>query len=345
MKNIINTTIPLLLLSAAAHAGGIDRSGQGLAILWEKGEVATLSFGDLAVDVNSANSLFAGDVGQDFGQFSLSYKKPLTDELSAAMILDQPFGAGIAYPAGPLAGTRAELRSLAITGLLHYRMPSNVSIYGGLRAHRLAGDASVPLVGGYTLSTEDDWGLGYVAGVAYERPDIALRVALTYNSEIDHTLDSTEFGMPFSFDNTTPQSLNLDFQTGVAEGTLVFGSVRWVDWSEYDVTPAAYPLGSLVEYSNDVITYTLGVGRRFNERWSGALSFSYEPQDGEVQPNLSPTDGYRSVSLAAIYTIDEKTKITTGLRYVDIGDATSRAGIPFEDSSAIGFGVSLTHQF
>ena len=40
-------------------------------------------------------------------------------------------------------------------------------------------------------------------------------------------------------DLETPQSVQLDFQTGVAPKTLVFGYVRWVDWTEFNVTPAA----------------------------------------------------------------------------------------------------------
>ena len=39
-------------------------------------------------------------------------------------------------------------------------------------------------------------------------------------------------------DVDTPQSVQLDFQTGVAPKTLVFGYVRWVDWSEFSISPA-----------------------------------------------------------------------------------------------------------
>ena len=38
--------------------------------------------------------------------------------------------------------------------------------------------------------------MGWVAGVAYEMPEIAARVSLTYNSPIDHDFDMTESGGP-----------------------------------------------------------------------------------------------------------------------------------------------------
>ncbi len=42
------------------------------------------------------------------------------------------------------------------------------------------------------MTTDTDYQWGYVAGVACERPDIALRVALTCNSEITHELNANE---------------------------------------------------------------------------------------------------------------------------------------------------------
>ena len=66
--------------------------------------------------------------------------------------------------------------------------------------------------------------------------------------------------------------------------------------------------------------------RRFNETWSGAVTLGYEPSDGDLTGNLGPTDGMRSIGLAATYTRDNM-KITGGIRYVDIGDAATRPPI------------------
>ncbi|MBT8424043.1 MAG: hypothetical protein KJO67_03640, partial [Silicimonas sp.] len=172
----------------------------------------------------------------------------------------------------------------------------------------------------------------------------------TYTSEITHTLSSIENGAPTgSFDSTVPQSVQLDFQTGVAADTLVFGSVRWVDWSEFQITPPGFALASgglpLAAYDSDYITYSLGVGRRFNDTWSGAVTLTHEPQSDDLQRNLGPTDGFTSVSVGATYTRDNM-KITGGVRYVFIGDAnTTTVGSSFTDNNAIGVGLKVGYSF
>jgi len=47
----------------------------------------------------------------------------------------------------------------------------------------------------------------------------------------------------------TPQSVNLEFQTGIAKVTLLFGSVRWVDWTAFNIFPADFPdVNPIVSY-------------------------------------------------------------------------------------------------
>ena len=148
----------------------------------------------------------------------------------------------------------------------------------------------------------------------------------------------------------TPQSVNLEAQSGIAKDTLLFGSIRWVNWSSFSVDPANYPPADpLVSYANDTTSYTLGVGRRFNENWSAAISVGYEAASGGFASNLGPTDGRRSVTLGATYTQD-KMKISAGVSYVDIGDAqtTLAAGLPagtFAKNHAIGVGMKVGFTF
>jgi long-subunit fatty acid transport protein len=100
----------------------------------------------------------------------------------------------------------------------------------------------------------------------------------------------------------------------------------------------------LVSYPNDRTTYNLGIGRRFNEKWSGAITIGYEDADGEITGNLGPTDGFASVGLAATYTMDN-IKITGGIRYVEIGDATTTIGSNFTGNSGIGAGIRIGYSF
>jgi long-subunit fatty acid transport protein len=70
--------------------------------------------------------------------------------------------------------------------LLRFRIDENFSLHGGVRTVTASGVYDVPsaVTQGQPYESEysSDTGMGYVLGGAYERPDIALRVALTYSS-------------------------------------------------------------------------------------------------------------------------------------------------------------------
>ncbi|MGB3280695.1 MAG: outer membrane protein transport protein [Pseudorhodobacter sp.] len=376
MKKIVTTLGAVALTATAAQAGGIDRSGQSVGILFEKGNYAEFSFGRVSPSVSgvgagTAPSLVtptpgqaSGDMAGNYNQVGGGLKYQINDNLSAALIVDQPFGANVSYPAATTyfaRGATAKIQTMAMTGLLKYTTPSNISVFGGVKYQTMSANASVPFVAAYTGNAKRDGSVGYVLGVAYEKPEIALRVALTYSSKIKHDFMPTEttsaplpaavFGVPTTVE--TPQSVNLEFQSGVAKDTLVFGSIRWVDWSNFRIAPNVYSTltggGALVSYDKDTITYSLGVGRRLNDNWTVSASVGYEKAGGGFSANLGPTDGKKSLTLAAVYTRDNM-KITGGVSYVKVGDAqtTLGGGIPasnFASNKAVGFGVKVGYSF
>lgn len=356
MKRSLTTALAVAAAATSAHAGGVERSTQSVAILFEQGRYAELSFGTFSPDVSGTLVVSSGDMASTYNTYSLGYKMDVGDRMDFALIIDQPIGANVAYPDGTgyaLAGATAKLTSSAITALLRYQFENNVSVYGGLRYQTVKGVVSLPTVGAYTLNTNNDSEVGYVVGIAWEKPEIAARVALTYNSAITHSLESTETGFAATpptvagFETEVPQSVNLEFQTGIAKDTLLFGSIRWQEWTAFVIDPPRYALPTpLVAYASNRVTYNLGVGRRFNENWSGAVTIGYEPSDGELTGNLGPTDGFKSIGLAATYTMDN-VKITGGVRYVDIGDAVANAGpgAPFTNNSGVGIGIRLGYTF
>jgi long-subunit fatty acid transport protein len=354
MKRYVLATAAMVAATTGAQAGGVERSTQSVAILFEQGRYAELSFGRFAPDVSGTvggGAVSSGDMAGNYNSYSLGYKMDIGDRMAFAMILDQPIGADVNYPTGtgyPLAGSTAKLSSSALTALLRYKLENNVSVYGGLRYETVHGEVSLPFLS-YTLNTNHDSELGYVVGIAWEKPEIAARVALTYNSAIKHSLDSVERGVTTAgFDTEVPQSVNLEFQTGIAKDTLLFGSIRWVDWTAFIIDPPGYtpPTTPLVDYASDRVTYNLGIGRRFNENWAGAITIGYEKSDGERTGNLGPTDGMKSIGLAATYTMDNM-KITGGVRYVDLGDATTAVPISgvFTGNSGIGVGIKIGYTF
>lgn len=354
------------LTAGSATAGGIERTAQSTAILFEQGRVAELSLGSVSPSLSGIDlaGRSTGSVAKDFLSFGFAYKADLNDQLSWAVILDQPFGADVTYPATDsllLGGTSAKADARALTALMRYKLGNGFSVHGGLRLQQSS--ASVSLGGlaygglsGYNVDLDRDTGLGYVVGAAWERPDIAARVALTYNSEISHKYDPRET-FPGAATLTTasttvktPRSLNLEFQTGVAEDTLLFGSVRWVKWSEFRLDPQNFVRasgGGLVNLE-DSTTWTLGVGRKFSETWAGSLSVSYEKAGNRLVSPLAPSAGRMGATLAAVYTRDAM-KITTGINYTRLGNASPQTGgaarANFTGGKALGIGMKVAFSF
>ena len=104
----------------------------------------------------------------------------------------QPSRAAAAAARSLYGGSKADLKTYQITGVLAYDVNPNVKVFGGVRAQLLEAKAAVSFVINYSVDAEDKWGYGYLVGAAYERPEIALRVALTYYSKISYDLDTTE---------------------------------------------------------------------------------------------------------------------------------------------------------
>lgn len=350
--------------TSVAFAGGIERSNQSVNILFEDGNYLEFSIGSVDPHVSGVGGVYSptnggqsGDMAPQYTQFYGAYKHAFNDKFDAAIIFHEPFGADVAYPAAPYfaTGSVADLNAHEIAGILKYNANENFSFYGGLRYQTLEATANIPFISSYDAVGSKDGAYGYLLGAAYERPDIALRVSLTYNSKVSHEMKTVESSAALGAGNSSvtevdsPQSVNLEFQSGVAADTLVFGSVRWVNWSDYHISPADYGTltggASLVSYTDDVFTYTLGVGRKFSESWSGALSAGYEKSNGGYQSNLNPTDGQFSVSLGGTYTHDNM-KVTAGVKYIMVGDAETTLGLggtaaSFQDNDALAFGLRV----
>ena len=136
---------------------------------------------------------------------------------------------------------------------------------------------------GYRGEFESDEAVGYVFGAAFEKPELAMRVALTYQSRILHDLVTTETlngapatAGPSSTRVETPESLNLEFQSGVAKDTLVFGSIRYARYSDTIVSPvffASQTGGASLTDIEDSTDYEIGIGRGLNDQWSGLVAF------------------------------------------------------------------------
>ncbi|MBY5988735.1 MULTISPECIES: OmpP1/FadL family transporter [Roseovarius] len=373
MKNLALAACALTATASAASAGQIERRGDPSQILFEEGRnylqfsVATVHPNVSGPPIGTAAAIGAtptGNIQNSYESYALGFKHQFNDRLALAFVIDEPVGASVNYRTAPYTGpgtgaffgaSNAEVSSIQFTAMAKYEVVDNISVYGGVRYQGLKGDITVisPATGPaggpgpYTLSVDNDFQLGYLVGAAYERPELAMRFALTYESKIEHSFRDNN-GTPF--DVEIPQAVTLHARSGIAPDTLLFGSIKWREWTAFNVQPADFfsytpaPVNtSIASGTSDIWTYELGLGRRFSENWSGAAIIGYEKDNGDVVGNLSGTDGYVSYGLAVTYET-ESWEITSGIRYIDVGSANSSV-TGFTGSDAIAVGTQVGFKF
>jgi long-subunit fatty acid transport protein len=353
-----------------AQAGGLDRSGTPVDIIFENGNYFELSFGMVMPELTGsdvlANSI--ANVGNDFNVGGAGLKLDLSDKVSIAVIYDQPYGSDIVYGGNPaatmLGGTSAVADSDAMTALVRYKINDRFSVYGGARSVKAGGDITLsglaygPLAPGYSVNFATDHGAGYVLGAAFEIPEKAMRVALTYHSSIDMSFATTEtfpMGAPIFTGFTQselPQSLELAVQSGISakHRILAFGSVRWSDWEAFTLQPNG--LGANLADLDSAISYELGVGKQFTDKFAASLTVNYEAggSDDLVSP-LAPSNGQIGVAIGGKYRVNENVSISGGIRYTWLGDAQPETGTPdvargtFVDNTALSAGLKLAFHF
>ena len=374
--NLIQTAILLSLIpTTSTFAGGLDRSGQSISAFLQSGNYAEAGISVLDPDVQGKD--LAGnkvsDMAEDYYFPSAAIKVQATEQISLGLLYDQPFGADAMYSleqsmfTNGIEGTKVEVETHNLTALIGYQPTENWNFYAGpvyqtvqstvsLRGLAYGGASKL---GSYDINLKEDEAYGWLAGFAYQIPEIALKTAVTYRSEIKHELDTTEtFGFgaiqrPNALTEVvTPQSVNIDFQTGVAANTLAFANIRWAHWDQFAVTPKFLNAASgnnLIDYSDDQWSATVGVGRKFNSHWSGSASVGYDSGAGNPVTTLGPTEGYWSVGLGGQYSPAENYFIQAGVKYFWLGDATARTGTKnvgeFEDNYALGYGLKIGYRF
>lgn len=394
---ILLSTLPL----TPAFAAGLDRSGQSISVFLQPGNYAEAGISVLDPTVKSSQ-LNVTDMAEDYYFPSAAIKVQATEHISLGLLYDQPFGADSQYASesnafatvntntGVLEGTSVEVKTNSITALIGYQPNENWNVYAGPVYQSVKAKVSLrgtayrgpQVLGGYDIDLKESEAYGWLAGFAYSIPEIALKAAVTYRSEIKHELDTTEtfgfgtdgalyipgltgtlLGKPViptyhKAEITTPQSVNIDLQSGIAKNTLAFANIRWVHWDQFAVKPAYLSQltgaltgkqQNLVDYSDDQWSATVGLGRKFNNKWSGSASVGYDSGAGNPVTTLGPTEGYWNVGLGGQYSPAENYFIQAGVKYFWLGDATAQTGGnpvgEFEDNHAMGYGLKIGYRF
>ena len=401
-----------LFATAYTHAAAMDQSGQSiLAFLEDKNyfeaNIAAVS-PDISgkirdrtdlVDANSRD-LNTGDMANSFQYYNAALKLQIAPKMSFGLIYDQPFGASVQYPLRSnntfsdneytQTGTSVDVDTQNISMLFGFQPDPHINLYGGGVYQTVKGSVSLrgnsmSIFNGYDAHFKEDSAVGWLAGAAFQIPEIALKAAVTYRSEIKHKIDTQEtiFGesliltTPADTKITTPQSVNLDFQTGVYKDTLIFLNARWVNWKETTIRPTQF--GALTElataelsqgtyaggfnlddYHKDQYSATFGLGHQFTDRWSASTDVSWDSGTGNPASVLNPTKGGWGLGLGIQYNPAANYFIAGGIKYFWIGDANAQDGtyyIPvpgaseiaqqgdYSNNTAIAYGLKMGYRF
>jgi len=191
-----------------------------------------------------------------------------------------------------------------------------------------------------TLSFNGGYNPGYRIGIAYEVPEIAARVQLLYRSQVTHTPTGTFVTAADALAGgagttraagTLPQSVELRAQTGVAPGTLVFGSVKWTDWSvlqtlNYTVTGGPLPgVRNLEFFWKDGWTVSGGVGRQVTDWLAASATVTWDQGVSTTEDVFTDTWTFA----AGIEMSNERASLQLGgaISYLTAGSVAAEAAV------------------
>ena len=386
MKNLVKFTLAGMLLGSPAMSGGWEASRLDTSMMYNDGGYAEIGTSSISYSINGttqaavehkmANDQTRTALGfkQQFGDFDVG----LSRYMSGAIQLDGQATAAQAAGCSPLTLVvapcsvvpSADVEATSLALMARYRINDNMSVLGGLNRYSVS-DANVTTLSGYYVVSGDE--MAPVAGAAYENKEIALRVELLVQVETDMALtaaSSVAAAVPTTAVSgatmVIPQTITLNFQSGIAEDTLLFGSVHQADWDTAQIaipenTAGINPAGGTLtvdDVGSDFSSrtaYSIGVGRKINETLSVLGSYSTEDGGGATSNDpFTLTDGSQTIGVGARYTQDNMT-ITGGYSYTKVGDVTvthlAAPGVPsgltatYADNKVTGIGIKIGFSF
>ena len=358
-------TIPLALLSTTALAGGMEKTALSSAFMFESGNYAELSFQSSDYDVSSSSGGNVSVVG-DLQTSNFAVKVDITDQISfgvarylhASISVDYPNNWSVPAQAALLPS--ADLKIDATAALVKYSLNENFSVTGGIKLSTVQdATVSIPFTG-TSLAVAGDSETSYIYGLAYERPEIALRLELLREEEVGFALTPTgTFGGPTvpatGTEASLPNYTTLNIQSGIAPDTLAFLSARKADWASHQVILSNASVTAPISSYSDTTTYSIGIGRKLSDSLSASLAYNWEDGTGpNSDSSLSLTDGYRGISAGLKYTSGNIT-ISGGINYTQLGDTVVTQALnqttdiitnaPFSDNTVTSVGLKIGYHF
>ena len=355
MKSYFKALATLCASSTALHAGGWETGTLPTAMMYEDGNYAELSYGSLTYNLDGVASWIVTSSGATHtaGVEHKMAKNQTRTSFATKFSLGQ-YEVGISNfdnGAIKLDGTNSTVKSKTASADINLRttaiqvnrsLDNGVTLGIGARQSDL-GSGTVSTLAGVTYNIDGASSSSLIATAAYEIPDIALRAELVYEGstkiKFDHTLNPTVSGATANGGELgIPQATTLNFQTGIAKDTLLFGKIRNVAWGSSQVfaKTSVSALDITSEFENTT-SYNLGVGRKFSETLSASLSYTQEDGSGSTSTSgFTLTNGYNAIGLGLKYTMDN-INVSLGYSYIMPGDVT----VTHENTSGAANGLTF----
>ena len=377
MKKLFNSGLVALLATTPffVNAEGLERINIDPSFMFTEGSSAEIGFANISPSfpaVKGTGSSFTFQSGlkvaPSFSALTGSVKTELGDNFDLGLFYtNQGNGVGIDYgtigsEANVTIKADLEIPTLAMIG--KYQINEAMSVFVGAKQSTVKAGATLKL-GNDTSSISGNgnplpdvtshWelskksGIGAIYGAAYEMPEIALRVVLTVEDDIDLNIAATAKGGLASTGTATASigdAMSLNFQTGVAEDTLLFGNIRRSSWADNQVrVPTPAGLAKVSSFS-DGDSYSLGIGRKISDDLSVSISGFYDGSSGGTVSELAPTGSTKTLSVGGKYAIADNADLSIGGSYSQRGDVlTGTYKASLTDSKVISLGAKIAFSF
>jgi long-chain fatty acid transport protein len=354
-----------LTLAGGAHASGLEANGYDWELLFDPATYTargTVAYVGINHDLEVGGSTVVEHKDQIY--FNFGIKADLAPNASCLVSAQNPWGTEVErnflYAAGSGKAVSEKLTSLDLGLTCAYGIemgPGVISLIGGVSAQTIRYEAELPTPFLTTAPLDiDGWGLGWRAGLAYEIPEYALRVSAIYNAAIDYEFDGTAFdgtllAGPATAEETTPQSVEVNAQTGIAPGWLALASVKWTDWSvlqALDVDTTVGTITSDLSY-RDSWQLSAGIGHQLNEQLSlvGRVTWDQgasNPVSDDVYEASASMDRW-GLSLGALYDVTDAVQFTGGVSVSRLANGSNLEGESWENGSIFAISGGLKGSF
>ncbi|WP_179991213.1 outer membrane protein transport protein [Acinetobacter sp. YH16058] len=390
MKYHIYTALFYVLPVGHVCAAGLERSNQSIQAFFEKGNYAEVSVLQVNPNVSGkvqpvsslGNPEFStGDMVNKQHYFQAALKLQPHPQVSVALLFDQPFFTDVDYqfntthPSSEIADV--EFDSNNMTALVGYQPNANWNLFTGVSYQSFSGNLRIGthvenFYVDYAVHFPKDHAWGWLVGVSYQLPEYAFTTAITYRSKIKHHTNASEsfWGFPLEIAPQhattiqTPESINLDFQTGLPAQNFLYASLRWVNWQDFEIQPTQYAAMlqqvpnmnlNLIDYQKNQWSVRLGVAHQWSPKWITAVEGLWDSGAGNPASSFNPVDGYLGLGTGLIYNFTPKTFVISGIHYLYFNQPKNAQGSSFlsqnshfsqlEERDAWIYHLKLAHRF